>query len=292
MKKWIVSIVVLLMVSLLAMPVFAAQTASVTLSASKTSLQPGDTFSVTVNITTVEKCSSGGFMFYYDEKAFEYVEGSALVSGFALSGISTANNKLAGYFMSISGGETVKGDIFRVTFKVKDNASGSYTISGNPSMQVGEDGDKNAVSCTVSDVTVTVGSATQSTQPAPDETTAPEETVAPTESVDTPSTNATEAPTVDAPNTEATEAPVVDATDATAEATDAIATVETEASTEETTEPVSEKDTEEAATESSEVITIGATTPAVEKTVFPWWIIFAVTGIGAIVAIVIFMKKS
>ena len=278
MKKWIVSIVVLLMVSLLAMPVFAAQTASVTLSASKTSLQPGDTFSVTVNITTVEKCSSGGFMFYYDEKAFEYVEGSALVSGFALSGISTANNKLAGYFMSVSGGATVKGDIFRVTFRVKDNASGSYTISGNPSMQAE---DKSEISCTVSGVTVTVGGSTQTTQPTQ------EETVAPTESVDTPSTNATEAPT--APNTEATETPTVDAT---TEATEAIATVETQETTAETTETIPVKETEEVPAESSEVITIGATTPAVEKTVFPWWIIFAVTGIGAIVAIVIFMKKS
>ena len=259
MKKLSILIVVLLMVNLVAMPVLAAQDASMTLSASKTNLEPGDTFTVTVSTTKVENCKTGGFLFQYDENVFEYVDGSALVGGFAMSGIYTKTN-VAGYFMSITDGVTVKGEIFRITLKVKDTASaGSYTITGVPSLA---EADKEAISVTAGSVTVKVG--TTQTEPTESETVA-----ATTEPVETPTTEATE--TKD--------------TEATTEAT----TQTTTEATAEVTEP--SKDTE-ATTQPTEIITIGAVTPNEDKAGFPWWIPFALLGIGSIIAIIVIKKKS
>ena len=260
MKKLSILIVVLLMVSMVAMPVLAAQDASMTLSASKTNLEPGDTFTVTVSTTKVENCKTGGFMFQFDENVFEYVDGSALVSGFAMSGISTLNGNVAGYFMSITGGATVKGELFRITLKVKDTASaGSYTITGVPSLA---EADKESVSAIAGSVTVKVG--TTQTEPTESETVA-----ATTEPVETPTTEATE--TKD--------------TEATTEAT-------TQATTEATAEVIEPSKDTEVTTQPTEIITIGAITPAEEKAGFPWWIPFALLGIGSIIAIIVIKKKS
>ena len=263
MKKLSILIVVLLMVSMVAMPVLAAQDASMTLSASKTNLEPGDTFTVTVSTTKVESCTTGGFLFQFDENVFEYVDGSALVSGFAMAGISTANGRVAGYFMVTIGSTTINGEIFRITLKVKDSASnGSYTITGIPSLTVLSGSEKESVSAIAGSVTVKVG--TTQTEPTESETVA-----ATTEPVETPTTEATE--------TKDTEATTEATTQATTEATAEI------------TEP--SKDTE-ATTQPTEIITIGAVTPAEEKAGFPWWIPFALLGIGSIIAIIVIKKKS
>ena len=255
MKKLSVWIVVLLMVSVTVMPVLAAQTATMTVSASKTTLNPGDTFTVTVSTTQVEDCTTGGFMFQYDQKVFEYVDGSALVSGFTMAGVSTANGNVAGYFMATSGSVTIKGDIFRITLKVKDSAAaGSYTVSGVPSLTALNGTAKEAVSATAGSVTVTV----RANGAEPTE----EETVAAT-----------------------TEPAAASTSEATAEATTASTTEATEA-----TEALANKG-DEAGTP-TEILTIGATTSASEKAGFPWWIPFALLGVGSIIAIVIIKKKS
>lgn len=259
MKKLSILILVLLLVGALAMPALAAGSATMSLTASKTTLEQGDTFTVTVSTTKVENCVTGGFLFQFDGNVFEYVDGSALVSGFTMSGISTVNSKIAGYFMATAGSTTVKGDIFRITLKVKSGAaSGSYTISGTPSLTVLEGGEKVAASATAGSATVTVGKVEQ---PAEKETTA------------------------------ATTEPAQSATsEATSEATTEATTGETAAATTEATEILPTKGEQTEAP--TEIITIGATTPTSEKTGFPWWIIFAVMGIGSIIAIVVIKKKS
>ena len=156
MKKVFALVVLVLVASLLVMPVFAAS-AHMSVSVSKGTVTHGDTFSITVSTGTVENCFSGGFMLNYNTNVFEYVSGSALVSGFAMSGISTANGQIAGYFMNTAGGSTVSGSLFQITLKVKDNAAyGSYFITGIPSMTVMDGEDKVAASCGVSGTTVTV----------------------------------------------------------------------------------------------------------------------------------------
>lgn len=254
MKKVAIWMILVLALAMLAVPVLAAGSASMTVSASKNVVTQGDTFTVSVSVSKTENCASGGFLFQYDQNAFEYVKGSAKVSGFALSGISTVKDKIAGYFMSTGSAATVEGTIFQITLKVKNTASaGTYTISGTPSLA---DQNKENFSVSVNSITITVGSNEPSEKP--------------TEEV-TNTTAATE--TTEAPAAETSEAPAdVDVTE----------------------EPAVEK-VETPNTQPSEIITIGAI-PSTEKDPttagFPWWIIFAVMGIGSIVAIIVIKSKS
>ena len=264
MKKLFALVVLVLIAAMLAMPVFAAQSATVSLAVSKNKLSAGDTFTVTVSTTKVENCTSGGFLFQYDENAFEYVDGKALLGGFAMSGISTAGGNLAGYFMATSGSHTVQGDIFSITLKVKASASGSYSISGTPSMLVASGGNKENVSFSTGSVTISVGSSQTDPTAPTSEPTQPQETVAPTTAATEPASEAT----TEAPTTEASEVPT---------------TAGTEAPTEKVEDPSQE----------TGIITIGPSDSAEDQGAgFPWWILFAVMGIGAIVAIVIIKKKS
>ena len=150
MKKLSIIIICVLLVSLLAVPVLAAQSANMSVSVSNKTLYRGDTVTVTVSTSKVDNCVSGGFMFSYDKNVFEYVSGSATLSGYT-AGVSTAAGNVAGYFMN--GNATVQGSIFQITLKVKDTAAvGTYTISGVPSLT---DAD-GAVSCSAGSASVTV----------------------------------------------------------------------------------------------------------------------------------------
>jgi len=151
MKKLsLYGIIALLLISMLAIPALAAQSATMSVSASKNTVYRGDTITVTVSTSKVDNCTSGGFMFSYDKNVFEYVSGSAMLSGYT-AGVSTAAGNVAGYFMN--GNATVQGGIFQITLKVKDNAAfGSYTISGVPNMSTAD----GAVSCSAGSTTVTV----------------------------------------------------------------------------------------------------------------------------------------
>ena len=150
MKKLSILVIIMLIVGLLAVPVLAAQSATMSVSASKSTVYRGDTITVTVSASKVDNCTSGGFMFSYDKNVFEYVSGSATLSGYT-AGVSTAAGNVAGYFMN--GNTTVQGGIFQITLKVKDNAAfGSYTISGVPNMSAAD----GSVSCSAGSTTVTV----------------------------------------------------------------------------------------------------------------------------------------
>ena len=156
MKKFSILVTLLLIVGMLTVSAFAAQTATVTVSTSSTTIHNGDTFTVTVDVSSVENCIAGGFMFNYNTDVFEYVSGSALVEGFTAADISTAAGNLAGFFMSEKA-NTVQGSIFQITLKVKDNAAlGNYTISGTANLVSKVAGVEEAVSCTVNAATITV----------------------------------------------------------------------------------------------------------------------------------------
>ena len=152
MKKITLCIIAVLMISLLAVPVLAAQSATLSVGVSASSVHRGETVTVSVSTTAVENCTSGGFRFTFDTSVFEYVGGGAVgLGGYAMNGVSTAAGNVAGYFGS--GKQTVQGTIFQITLKVKEDAAlGSYTISGAPNMTA-EDG---AVSCGSGAATVSV----------------------------------------------------------------------------------------------------------------------------------------
>ena len=150
MKKIFLCVITLLTAFLLALPTHAAQSASMSVSASSGTAYRGDTITVSVSTSAVENCTSGGFMFSFDTSVFEYVGGSASVSGFT-AGVSGAAGNVAGYFMN--GKATVQGTLFSITLRVKDTAPvGTYGISGTPSLTA-EDG---SVSCGVSGTSVTI----------------------------------------------------------------------------------------------------------------------------------------
>lgn len=155
MKKILSVCLCLLLLAALATPVFAAQTAKMTLTASKTELKPGDKVTFTVSVTKVENVTTGGFRFSFDESVFSYEGGKKLPAlGDYMAGVTTAANKVAGFFMN--GEDTVEGELFRITLKVRsDAAPGTYTVTGKPSLTAGDE-----VECTVTDAQVTVTAGT------------------------------------------------------------------------------------------------------------------------------------
>ena len=155
MKKFSILVTLLLIIGMLTVSAFAAQTATVTVSTSSTTVHNGDTFTVTVDVSSVENCIAGGFMFNYNTDVFEYVSGSALVEGFTAAGVSTTNGNLAGYFMGNTA--NIQGSVFQITLKVKDNAAlGNYTISGAANLVSKVAGVEEAVSCTVTAATIAI----------------------------------------------------------------------------------------------------------------------------------------
>ena len=152
MRKVSTFLVLLLAIVMLAVPVLAAQTATMSVAASNQALDRGDTVVITVSTSKVDSCESGGFMFSFDKNVFEYVSGEAGtgLSGFT-AGVSPAAGNTAGYFMN--GNKTVEGEIFKITLRVKATAAyGTYTITGVPNLKAGG----AAVECTVGEITVTV----------------------------------------------------------------------------------------------------------------------------------------
>ena len=160
MKKLLAICFCLLLIFALAAPVFAAQSAKMTVTASKTDLKPGDKVTFTVSVSKVENCTVGGFLFNYDESVFSYESGKSLagLKGF-FAGVSTAAGNVAGFFMNGVG--TVEGELFSVTLKVQDGAkSGSYTVTGRPSLTASEE-----VACTAVAAQVTVSGGTSGDTP-------------------------------------------------------------------------------------------------------------------------------
>lgn len=154
MKKILSLFLCLLLLAALATPVFAAQAAQMTVTASKTNLKPGDKVTFTVSVNKVENCTVGGFMFDYDKNVFTYKSGKSLagLKGF-MAGVSTAANKLAGFFMN--GKETIEGELFSVTMIVREDAApGTYTVTGRPNLNTGK------IECSVNGAQVTVSAGT------------------------------------------------------------------------------------------------------------------------------------
>ena len=154
MKKILSVFLCLLLLAALATPVLAAQSAKMTVTASETKLKPGDKVTFTVSVTKVEKVKTGGFQFSFDKSVFSYESGKSLpaLEGY-MAGVSTAADKVAGFFMNGKG--ALEGELFRITLKVRDDAApGTYTVAGKPSLTA--DG---AVDCTVAEARVTVSAA-------------------------------------------------------------------------------------------------------------------------------------
>ena len=148
MKKLIVFFIVAIMSTLLIVPALAAQTATVTITPSTSSVYAGSTVTFTVKVTGVSAAKSIGIIPSYDTNVFELVSGQWLVSGSAMSDFSGGVASIA-YASSRAFNENV----FKFTLKVKSSAKlNTYSVDATVSIKNGNE----TVNCNVNAGKVTV----------------------------------------------------------------------------------------------------------------------------------------
>ena len=126
MKKLVVGVIILSML-LFSINIVNAATGSATISSSKTSVKPGDTFTVTLSAKSEEGINGIDTTYSYDEDKLELL--SAKVANDNWSNLGKA-----GTIQVIIVDGTIKADdIFVLTFKVKDNATVGTTAKVNTS---------------------------------------------------------------------------------------------------------------------------------------------------------------
>lgn len=123
MKKILFWFALVLLIAALTIPVAAAPSAKLT--ASKTSVNAGDTVTVNLSVSSTD-CKSGGVEVSFDSKVFELTGGKWLLSGTALADFSTGTKD--GVF-AYSGETAITGNILELKLKVKSSAaSGKSTV--------------------------------------------------------------------------------------------------------------------------------------------------------------------
>ena len=123
MKKiWMLVVLVLL---LAALAVTASAAPSATVKASKSSVNAGDTVTVTVSVSKMD-CKSGGAVVSFDSKVFELTSGKWLLSNTFISDFSTGTKDGVFAYASAS---SISGNVLELKLKVKDSAaSGKSTV--------------------------------------------------------------------------------------------------------------------------------------------------------------------
>lgn len=124
MKRIITILTCMLLVTLLAIPAFAAT--SITLNANKTTVNTGDTITVSVS-ATADNCSLGGIEVTYDSKVLTLNSGDCTLDK---ADIKYFDAKSGDGGFAFETATNLTGTIFKLTFQVKENAApGSSTIS-------------------------------------------------------------------------------------------------------------------------------------------------------------------
>ncbi len=182
MKKVVTMLLcAVLLVSLLAVSVFAAEPYQFTITPAKTELVPGEEIKFNVTVNGTEDCDTFGLLLDFDRDVFEFVKGTCNPVAededgndlIAAKSFSTAEGK-EGFAVSFLQKLTYSGRVGNFTLKVKEGVEfGSTTVTCTPSVKCGSE----SLNASVDVVTLT-----QYVEP-------------------------TEAPTTEAPTTEPTEAP-------------------------------------------------------------------------------------
>ena len=133
MKKLVAILLCAMLICSLAIPAFAAG-ASVSVSASKTTLQRGDTFTVTVSFSASENIKTASMKLSYDASVFEIVDGVYNENSNTL--LQNFNGQ--GFVMQFKTEGTHSAQMGVMTLKVKADAKlGSTTLSAIPSFKNG-----------------------------------------------------------------------------------------------------------------------------------------------------------
>lgn len=154
MKKTLSLLLIITIICSCFVPSFAANTATLSVSADKTSANVGDTITVYVKISKDSALSSLDFYLNYDSSAFTYVSGSATASSLFVASV----NDSVGGKIKLSGAsiEVVNsaGTILTAKFKVT-KVGGSLSVSVN----VAADGDNNKVTSSIATKGLTIACA-------------------------------------------------------------------------------------------------------------------------------------
>ncbi len=154
MKKALSLLLIITIICSCFVPSFAANTATLSVSADKTSANVGDTITVYVKISKDSALSSLDFYLNYDSSAFTYVSGSATASSL----FDASVNDSVGGKIKLSGAsiEVVNsaGTILTAKFKVT-KVGGSLSVSVN----VAADGDNNKVTSSIATKGLTISCA-------------------------------------------------------------------------------------------------------------------------------------
>lgn len=148
MRKVVCVLICVLLLGMMIPAVYAAGSARMSVSASQTQVYRGDTVTFTVSISAVENCKAAGFVVSYDSSVFEWVSGTVLASGTAMSDFSGGTGSFA-----FSEGKSISGGIFSFKLRVNDTAPfGGTSVFGQGNARDTE----GAVSCSVNGAGITV----------------------------------------------------------------------------------------------------------------------------------------
>ncbi len=152
MKKIMIALLSVLLLTALLIPAAAEGTPVFTVTPSKTSTYPGDTVEITVSVSQ-GKYNSFGFHFNYSESAFEFVKAVSTVQGATMNDFDENKKVLTVAFQ----GETeFSGNILKVTLKVKPDADQKeYSFGGSGTFT--NQSQTSATAGTVKTGSVTVG---------------------------------------------------------------------------------------------------------------------------------------
>lgn len=150
MKKLFLPLVCLLLISVMALSVFAAES-SVAVVPSSNTLDRGDTFTLVAELTNSDPIMVGTVALTFDESVFELTGGTCHVTG-ANPATVVAKDKAGTFFLGTAA--TVSGKIFTFEFKVKADAPyGTYNFTTTTGLVLGN-GQKLSFTATGGNVTV------------------------------------------------------------------------------------------------------------------------------------------
>lgn len=150
MKKIITILICVLVFSAMISGVFADTPASITITASKETVNPGEKVTFTVSVSSLESCTSAGIILGFDSNMYEMDSWECLVDT-AMMPSYDAGTKLLSF---ANQGKALSGEIFKFTLKVKSGAkAGASTISGTPYLR----NSAGTISSTIKAATITIG---------------------------------------------------------------------------------------------------------------------------------------
>ena len=164
-----------MLLALFAVPAAASGNARFTLTG-PASARPGDTITVSLNVSGQYGAHALDMMIFFDNTSFRFkncVNGSALdglTGAWPLSGLHKDGNAVSFGVLMLTDPLTVQGELLKITFEVLSSASSSpvFTIGVNKFSNIPVNGSETPIPYSASDLTISInGGSGSGTTPAP-----------------------------------------------------------------------------------------------------------------------------